>query len=344
MREKTFAKRHVLVTGGAGFIAFHLTERLLRAGTPVVALDNFDPFYPRSVKERNLSDLRRMADETGTPFIFREMDLEQLSQDSFSELAIDEVIHLAAKAGVRPSLEDPVSYGLANVQGTLRVLEFCRARGIRKLVFGSSSSVYGNDTPVPFREDALATRPVSPYAASKRACELFCESHASLFGIVVASLRFFTVYGPRQRPDLAIHKFMRLLSEGKPLPVFGDGSTSRDYTFVSDIVDGIMGARGWAQGQALAGTQGRMEIFNLGGSSPIALKDLIGLIERASGRRALLDRKPPQSGDVERTYADVSKSRQLLGYEPRVPLETGLRLFAEWFFDSHARGSGQKAA
>jgi UDP-glucuronate 4-epimerase len=321
----------VLVTGAAGFIAFHLIEALLRQGQAVFGIDNFDPFYSGAQKERNVGDLRAISKETRTPFHFQPLDLNRLSASDLENHPISVVIHLAGKAGVRPSIQDPEGYLKVNVNGTLRLLEICRQKKIQEMVFGSSSSVYGDDTAVPFSEESTAAKPISPYAATKRAAELLCHSYAHLHGMRIAMLRFFTVYGPRQRPDLAIHKFARLIQEGKPIPLFGNGKSSRDYTFCTDIVQGILCALRWVE----KATQGACEIFNLGGSSPTSLADLVHLIERAMDKRAEIQWLAKQAGDVERTFADLTKSKRTLGYEPQTPMEEGMKAFVDWFNTSH---------
>lgn len=329
--SKPEKRKWVLVTGAAGFIAFHAIEALLKSGHHVLGIDNFDAFYDRAIKEANLRDLREFAGKTGASFEFREGDICDLEPGFRKELEISGILHLAAKAGVRPSLLNPEAYLRANVQGTLRLLEFARHRGIKRFVFGSSSSVYGDSTPVPFSEEASVDQPVSPYAATKRSCELFCRNYSHLYGISVASLRFFTVYGPRQRPDLAIHKFTRLIANGDTITLYGDGSTERDYTFVTDIIRGVIGAFDWIDHSA----PGSFEIFNLGGSRTTSLKRLVELIEAELGIQARIEWAPMQPGDVIRTYASVGKARAQLGYSPQIPIETGIARFVEWFREAN---------
>lgn len=311
----------IAVTGAVGFIGSHVCERLLGAGHAVVGLDNFDPFYPRSIKEEALTGLRRAPG-----FRFVEGDIRNPDHVRSALGEADAVIHLAARAGVRPSLDDPVLYSSVNVVGTTTILEACRVLGIRRLVFGSSSSVYGDDTDPPFREDAGAVRPVSPYAATKRAGELLCAAFAELYGLRVASLRFFTVYGPRQRPDLAIHRFTRLLTEGRPIQQFGDGSAERDHTHIADIVQGVTGALEWT-----ASGEPAHEIFNLGESRTIRLDHLIALIASSLGVTPHIEVHPPQPGDVRRTFADINKARTHLGYNPSVRIEDGIPAFIDWY-------------
>jgi UDP-glucuronate 4-epimerase len=320
----------ILVTGAAGFIGSHLSERLLRAGHAVVGLDNFDSFYAPSVKERNLDGARSWSTFREVRGDIRDAEIYQGLPDS-----IDAVVHLAARAGVRPSLVDPALYLDVNVQGTLRVVEFMRERGIRPLLFASSSSVYGDGTKVPFSEAEAADRPISPYASTKRSAELLIHAHAHLFGIDALCLRFFTVYGPRQRPDLAIHKFARLMSADQEIPVYGDGSTERDYTEIEDILDGIEAAL-----RHVETTRGVFDIVNLGGARTISLTSMIEEIAGALGLRPKIRRLPDQPGDVRRTCADVRKAERLLGYRPRVSFDRGVRRFAEWFL---AEGSPARA-
>ena len=317
----------VVVTGAAGFIGSHLVEALIARGDAVIGVDNFDPFYPRPMKERNLREMGERPE-----FCFHELDM--LEVEALARLLSPEcvVVHLAGKAGVRPSIADPVGYTRANVSGTAAVLEAARRAGVRRLVYGSSSSVYGNSTPTPFREDAVAIEPVSPYAATKRAGELLVHSLAPLHGFQVASLRFFTVFGPRQRPDLAIHSFARRMAEGRPLTLFGDGTQSRDYTYCDDIVAGVLAAIDWTETAPVG-----MDIFNLGGSRPVALKQLVDTLSAALGMQPAIEWAPMQPGDVERTWADVSKSRRGLGYAPRTGLEEGIGRFVTWFRGAYAR-------
>ena len=310
---------HILVTGGAGFIGSHLVEALLKEGRDVVVLDNFDDFYLPELKRRNLEPL---ADRPGFTLVEGDIRDEKLIKSVFSEFPVDVVVHLAARAGVRPSIEQPVLYCDVNVRGTAVLLEACRRHGTSKFVFGSSSSVYGNSTRLPFSEKDDVDRPISPYAATKRACEILCATYHELYHLNIFALRFFTVYGPRQRPEMAIHKFTRLIDRGLPVPRFGDGSTRRDYTYVSDIIDGLVRAVERVQGY---------EVINLGGSQTTSLSDLIGIIESRLGRKAIIDDEPGQPGDVVATEADVDKARRLIGYEPRVRLDEGIGLFVDWY-------------
>ena len=311
------------MTGGAGFIGGHLCQRLLDRGDDVVCVDSFDSFYDPAIKRGTAADLARSPRFRLVEGDIR--DVEGLERALAGE-GIEAVVHLAARAGVRPSIEDPVLYTQVNVEGTVAMLELARRLGVRPFVFGSSSSVYGDTSAVPFSEDERAAAPISPYAATKRAGELLCHAYAHLHGLAVVCLRFFTVYGPRQRPDLAIHKFARLMTAGEPIPFYGDGSTRRDYTYVDDIVQGIEGAIAYA-----AACDACFEVFNLGESDTVPLVRLVELLSAALGVQPVLDRLPAQPGDVEQTYADVSRARAALGYAPRVRIEEGIPRFVEWF-------------
>jgi len=309
----------ILVTGAAGFIGSHLVERLLAQGHVVLGLDNFDPAYDRATKEANLS-----AALCHARFRFEEADIvdDALLLETAKKFQPEAIVHLAAKAGVQPSLKDPIAYQRVNVQGTQNVLEAAKAVGVKRFLFASSSSVYGVNPDVPWREDAAVLRPISPYAATKVAGELLGHVYSHLYGLRFIALRFFTVYGPRQRPDLAIHKFARLMLEGKPVPLYGDGCASRDYTFIDDIVQGICAA--------LAYDGLDYEIFNLGHQRTIPLLELVRHLERVLGLRAKVVFEPEKPGDVPHTCADLSKSRQLLGYDPATDFVQGLEAFKRW--------------
>ncbi|KAF0178113.1 MAG: UDP-N-acetylglucosamine 4-epimerase [Limisphaerales bacterium] len=309
-----------LVTGGAGFIGSHVCERLLREGHSVCAFDDLNDFYAPALKQANLRSLQSLA----LPFTFVHGDLTDGAavEEAFASAQFDQVIHLAARAGVRPSLQQPALYQRVNVEGTVNLLEAARARKVRKITIASSSSVYGVNAKVPFSEADPIFSAISPYAASKLACEALGHTYHHVYGMDIAMLRFFTVYGPRQRPDLAIHKFASLISAGKSIPVFGDGSTARDYTYVTDTVDGVM---------ACTRQEFGFDIFNLGESQTVRLDYLISLLEKSLGRTANIDRQPPQPGDVPITYADISKARAKLGYNPSVKIEAGIPKFVEWF-------------
>ncbi|HNQ24010.1 MAG TPA: GDP-mannose 4,6-dehydratase [Phycisphaerae bacterium] len=307
----------IVVTGGAGFIGSHLCEALRRRGERVVALDLLDDFYDPAVKRRNVAALARDCE-----FELVEGDIrDERLVDRVLGAGTDAVVHLAARAGVRPSIEQPLLYQDVNVRGTLVLLEAARRHNIRKFVFASSSSVYGNNRKVPFAETDSVDDPISPYAATKKAGELICHTYWHLYEIGISCLRFFTVYGPRQRPDLAIHKFARLIEAGKPIPVFGDGGMMRDFTYIDDIIDGVLRALDRCGGY---------HIYNLGNSSPVRLSGLIAALEEALGKKAVVQRLPLQPGDVERTYADLTISRAELGFEPKTDLRRGLARFVEW--------------
>jgi UDP-glucuronate 4-epimerase len=319
----------ILVTGAAGFIGSSLAERLIDRGDEVVGLDDFDEtLYARPVKERNLGV--RLAHARTFRFVEGSI-LDEARVDELVGERPDVVVHLAALAGVRPSIRQPKRYQKVNVEGTLNLLEACRAHGVRRFVFASSSSVYGahaKDEPRPFREDDPAVRPASPYAATKRAGELLCSNYTDLFEIATTALRFFTVYGPRQRPEMAIHAFTRHIAEGRPVTLFGDGSTARDYTFVDDILDGLLAAIERTR-------EPRHRVYNLGGSRTTTLARLVELIERALGKRAIVERLPEQPGDVPITFASVERAAAELAYAPRVPIEEGVERFVRWFRETH---------
>jgi UDP-glucuronate 4-epimerase len=316
---------HVLVTGGAGFIGGHLCRRLLRDGHVVSAVDNFDPYYDRAIKEEGIADL------SGHPhFHFYELDINNTAflQSVLDGQSLDAIVHLAAKAGVRASIDNPVGCAHFNITGTQSMLEFARQMGIETFIFGSSSSVYGNNKKVPFSEEDAVHHPISPYAASKRSGELIAHTYHHLYEMTVHCLRFFTVYGPRQRPDLAIHKFARQLLSGQPITMYGDGTTSRDYTYVEDIVDGVTASLH----RAHALNHPEYAIINLGGAETTQLKNLIVGIAEAMDIEPEIKQLPTQPGDVKHTYADITKAQNLLGYVPDTSIEEGLMQFAEWMY------------
>ena len=317
--------RRIVLTGGAGFIGSHLAEALLRRGDQLTIVDSLDEFYSPAWKQVNLEEIRRAGCFQFFPADI--CDAERL-RGILSNARPDLVIHLAARAGVRPSIEQPRLYERVNVAGTLNLLELCRELKVPRFIFGSSSSVYGATSHAPFSEEEAVLRTISPYAATKLAGETLCYTYAHLFGLCVICLRFFTVYGARQRPDLAIHKFTARIEAGKPIPVFGDGSTGRDYTHVQDIVAGVLAATEYEARDASAVP---FEIFNLGNSHPVKLRELLDLLERATGKQAILEQKPLQPGDVPLTWADISKAGRLLGYQPRMPLKEGLEQFVTWY-------------
>jgi len=320
----------VLVTGAAGFIGSHLCEALVARGDDVTGVDNFDPFYPRATKERNLEALRADA-----RFRLCEADVRH---DALPLAGVHAVIHLAATAGVRPSLDDPATYMDVNVTGTARVLDAASRAGVRRVVLGSSSSVYGESTPAPFAEDAPAVAPISPYAASKRAAELVGYAVGLARKLHILCVRFFTVYGPRQRPDLAVYRFTERIAQGLPVAMHGDGSSERDYTYITDAVDGIVAALDWTgRGGSERGDGGRWQVVNIGGGERVRLDRLIALIGHALGREPRIERRPDQPGDVRLTAADLSRAERELGYRPRIGIEEGIRRFTRWFEETYGR-------
>lgn len=316
--------KHALVTGGAGFIGSHLVDKLLAEGWQVTVVDNFDPFYDPAVKRRNIAP---HLDYSNYRLIKADIrDLETLHAELSGEY--DVIVHLAAKAGVRPSIQDPIGYQTVNVGGTQNLLELAKEWGVKQFVFASSSSVYGINPNVPWREDDPVLLPISPYAATKVAGELLGHVYSQLHGIRFIALRFFTVYGPRQRPDLAIHKFARLMLKREPLPLYGNGSSSRDYTYIDDIITGIRAAMDYSGSQ--------YEIINLGNNKTVSLLEMIRALEKALTVKARLELLPLQPGDVPQTWADVEKAKRLLGFCPNTPLGEGLRRFAEWLDNATA--------
>lgn len=310
---------HCLVTGGAGFIGSHLCERLLALGHTVVALDSFNDYYNPNLKWRNVELLRQHAG-----FTLAEADIldRPRLQELFASQRFDAILHLAARAGVRPSILQPMLYEQVNIQGTMNLLEMAREHKTDRFIFGSTSSVYGENPKVPFSEDDPVDHPISPYAATKKACELICFTYYHLYQLKITCLRFFTVYGPRQRPDMAIHKFTQLIAAGQKVPMYGDGTTRRDYTYISDIIDGVCLALEHCTSYHL---------YNLGESQTIELRRLIDLIAANLNKEARIERLPIQPGDVPVTYADISRAQRELGYQPRVNVEEGVRQFVEWF-------------
>jgi len=314
----------ILLTGAAGFIGSHLAERLLARGDAVVGVDNFDPYYDPALKQRNLLHARAQAG-----YSFHQIDIcqERSVREIMREVRPDVVVHLAAKAGVRPSIENPGAYINVNVSGTQHILNACKELPPKNLVMASSSSVYSGCKNPPFSEELAADHPLSPYAATKRANELMAYTFSHLYGLNISMLRFFTVYGPRQRPDMAIHKFAKLIDAGRPVPMFGTGDTVRDYTFVDDIVDGVVRA---------VDHPFRYEIFNLGAGLMTDLRTLIKTLASSLGKMAVIDEQPLQPGDALETQADISKARRMLGYEPHFTVDTGIPRFVEWFRQNNA--------
>jgi UDP-glucuronate 4-epimerase len=315
----------ILITGAAGFIGSHTSEKLLDEGHLVTGIDNFDPFYPRHFKWQNLDSLRERKG-----FTFYEGDIlnREFLDKLFDSEKFDVVIHLAAKAGVRPSMDHIEEYYQTNITGTVNLLEKMRAKRISKMLFASSSSIYGNNTKTPFSETDPVENPISPYASTKKSCELLCHVYCHLYGFDISCLRFFTVFGPRQRPDLAIHKFTRLIGMGKAIPFYGDGSTARDYTYISDITSGI--------DCALRNMKG-YNIYNLGESRVVLLRDLIKVIEERLKKKAILDIKPVQPGDAQITFANIDKAKKEIGYNPQFDLKTGIDHFVTWYLKNELK-------
>ncbi len=309
-------EQKVLITGAAGFIGSHLCERLLGEGLEVVGIDNFDDFYDPKIKHRNISTCLNNKN-----FQLIEADIRDKAAMDKAVAGIEIIVHLAAKAGVRPSIAEPLLYNDVNINGTMVLLEAANKHKVGKFIFASSSSVYGNNKKVPFSEDDNVDFPISPYAATKKACELICHTYHHLYEIGITCLRFFTVYGPRQRPDLAIHKFSRLIEQEKPIPVYGDGSMMRDFTYIDDIIEGIIASMNKCEG---------FNIYNLGESQPVTVNDLISAIEKALDKKAIREYLPLQPGDVNRTFADVAKAVRELGYNPSTPITDGLAKFTSW--------------
>ena len=313
--------RNILVTGGAGFIGSHLVDRLLDEGRwQITVVDDFNDFYSPEIKRANIA-----AHLDSPNYKHVEADIREYAalQKVFAENSFDVIVHLAARAGVRPSLAEPRLYTETNVNGTVNLLELAKQHGVKQFVFGSSSSVYGINSKVPFAEDDPISKPISPYAATKAAGELICHTYSHLYDIRCVCLRFFTVYGARQRPDLAIYKFSKLITDGKPIQVFGDGTARRDYTYIDDIIQGVRAAIDYDRSM--------YEIFNLGESQTTELSELIRLLETNLDMNAIIDRQPPQPGDVPITFADISKSRELLGYNPTTKIADGIPKFLDWF-------------
>lgn len=322
---------NILITGGAGFIGSNLCEELITKGNRIVIIDNFNDYYDPKIKMNNINEIKNTMEvnDIDNEYLrlvkgdIRDMDL----LDSIAEEEeIDLIVHLAAMAGVRPSIQDPKLYYDVNIMGTLNILEMCKKHDIKNIIFASSSSVYGNNKKVPFSVEDAVDHPISPYASTKKSGELLCHTYHHLYNINCICLRFFTVYGPRQRPDLAIHKFTKLITEGKEIPFYGDGSTSRDYTYIADIVDGIEKAINY-----INTNEDVYEIFNLGGDKTVSLTEMVETIEISLGKKAIINRMPMQAGDVNRTCADITKSEEVLGYRPKFSFKEGIDNFVKWF-------------
>lgn len=340
--------RNFLITGGAGFIGSTVAERLLNNGDKVVVIDNFNEFYDYNIKIRNIleitnnfnkigefenlskdekiSKLVEIVDSDNFTLVYGDIRDRESMEKVFTENSFDLVFNPAAMAGVRPSLLDPMLYEDVNVRGYMNLLELCKKYGVKKFVQASSSSVYGNNKEVPFKETAIVDFAISPYAATKKSCEVMGHVYHKLYNIDMVQLRFFTVYGPKQRPDLAIHKFTKMILEDKPIPFYGDGTTKRDYTYIDDIVDGILKSMSY-----LFNNENVYEIFNLGESHVVSLKEMVEIIENTLGKKAILDIQPMQPGDVDKTYADISKAKSMIGYDPQTNFAEGIRKFVEWY-------------
>ena len=340
--------KNFLITGGAGFIGSTVAERLLNRGDKVVVVDNFNDFYDYNRKIRNIleitnnfnkidefenllkdekiSKLIEIVNSDNFTLIYGDIRDRETMDRVFAENSFDLVFNPAAMAGVRPSLLDPMLYEDVNIRGYMNLLELCKKYGVKKFVQASSSSVYGNNKEVPFKETAIVDFAISPYAATKKSCEVMGHVYHKLYSIDMVQLRFFTVYGPKQRPDLAIHKFTKMILEDKPIPFYGDGTTKRDYTYIDDIVDGILKSMNY-----LFNNKNIYEIFNLGESHVVSLKEMVETIENALGKKAILDVQPMQPGDVDKTYADISKAKAMIGYDPQTNFADGIRKFVEWY-------------
>lgn len=316
----------ILITGGSGFIGSTLSESLIE-NNKIINIDNFNDFYNQDIKRDNIKKLIGFQN-----YILIENDIRnaEILDEIFELHKPDIVIHIAAMAGVRPSIKQPVLYEDVNIKGTLNILEAMKKHGVKNLIFASSSSVYGNDSKIPFKEDKPLGKVISPYAATKKSGEDFCYVYHHLYGLNVIALRFFTVYGPRQRPDLAIHKFTRMILNGEPIPFYGDGTTMRDYAYIDDIVRGINNSV-----EYVLSRENVFEIINLSGNKPVTLNEMVAQIEKATGKKAIINKLPMQPGDVIRTYADISKAQRFLNFQPNMPFEEGIQKFVDWYLDAN---------
>ncbi|MCR0265382.1 SDR family NAD(P)-dependent oxidoreductase [[Clostridium] innocuum] len=329
-------KKKYLVTGGAGFIGSHLSEQLLKKGNDIIIIDNFNDYYDNKIKEKNFENVQNTARKTGQDCILYRGDIrdKELIDKIFDDHSIDAIISLAANAGVRPSIENPSYYIDVNLIGLINLLEASRKHKINYFVFISSSSVYGNNKKTPFNEKDSVDRPISPYAVTKKAGELLCYTYYSLYKMNIACLRYFTVYGPRQRPDLAINKFTKLIMENKTVPMYGDGTSARDYTYVDDIVDGTIKALDYVMQK----DKHIYDIFNLGGSNPISLKKLITIIGETIGKKPIIKRLPMQPGDVDITFSDYGHAKKILNYEPKTSIQEGIKKYIKWYINENVGG------
>ena len=324
-----------IITGACGFIGSHLTKALIARGDHVIGIDNFDPFYDRKLKLANIADIDSSSFELIECDIRNSLEISEI----FKRNKVDSVFHIAALAGVRPSIEDPARYASVNIDGLVSVLEAARNVNCKRFIFASSSSVYGDNKKVPFAETDPVDEPISPYAATKRSGELICHAYSKVFGLSIACLRFFTVFGPAQRPDLAISKFMNMISAEQTIPMFGDGSTSRDYTYIDDIIQGVLAANDF-----ILSTKNKCRIFNLGGSQPITLKEMIDKVAKVVGKPAKIEQLPMQTGDVIQTFADLSRSKAELGFQPQTSFDEGLQKQWEWVSKKASKHRGIEAS
>ena len=316
----------ILITGGAGFIGSTLSESLIE-NNKIINIDNFNDFYNPDIKRDNI---KKLIDFRNYVLIENDIRNAKILNEIFERHKPDIVIHIAAMAGVRPSINSPELYEDVNVRGTINILQAMKKHGARNLIFASSSSVYGNDSKIPFKEDEPLGKVISPYAATKKSNEDFCYVYHHLYGLNIIALRFFTVYGPRQRPDLAIHKFTRMILNGEPIPFYGDGTTMRDYAYIDDVVRGIN-----ASVEYVLSNKNVFEIINLSGNKPVTLNEMVAQIEKATGKKAIINKLPMQPGDVIRTYADISKAQRLLNFQPNTPFEEGIRKFVDWYLEAN---------